>query len=978
MNKKIIIILSIVAFAVLVAGAGTAAFLRGRNTKAPEITEAATVTDATASDSDYGETAGREKTAFPSSPTAVIFDETGEGSSEKIAKLPSYGFNSVIFDYTPDKQEETAAALTEARTAGIYSGIRVDSADIASFIDFFNANNPDFVILSGLDESKEEFVTSAETEISELKAIDAAVSVGVEPKEVKSVAEVFKSTSDLKTLDFIFVNQKDTKLSDFTSAFSAWCDCPFDIRICHSLDKLSSLTQETSQNLIDSVSSVAENTQCRMLAFTPYSEIVSAKSTYADTVRSYILKRENYLQDKEFSISNYNSNNITVEQSTVVFKGTSSPLSELKCNGKALTVAKNGDFSVDCKLNPGSNTVKFEHKGKTYTYNVTYKVRIIKSISPSNKVSIPGEMDVEFTATALSGSTVILKLNGSSYNMKVASDDSDDDSMDSASEFVTYRATVTTPAGKSVSQDLGKYTVSANYKGLSESKTGARVVVTANEVVTEPETTAPTQPETETTTAVTTVRETTTRYSQRTATTLPSPSDETGQDIANTSAQAQSEAMTSTQAPTETQEQPQKKNSMQKYSYTSDYGLGSAKIVEITGDYIEVYPGKSNTSTLSVPDCTPLLKGTVDYYSKSATLDDDTYYYLASGYKVPTSREDNLAGGKTTVSQLKLVNGYKMPSNNIEILSSSTNNGRTVIRLAMNRKVVFNAKLTGQSYSDNGSGRIVKVTGVNCTGIQFTFYDTTRIGGNLNFSNSLIANGKTSVSGDTATMSLNFLEAGKFYGYHAEYASDGCLEITIKRKPSSLSGCTVMLDPGHGGRDGGAACVVSSGSWNEASINLSIATKAKEYLEAEGATVIMTRTSNTFLSLADRNALVRSRHPDLFVSIHCDASGTSSSAYGTTAYYYRAYSQPLAKCVHEALVSAYNNQIYAGLGRTKSDKGTLFGAYRVARVEECPSILVEYGFVTNTAECQALENSTSRDALAKATATGIKNYISRY
>ena len=185
-----------------------------------------------------------------------------------------------------------------------------------------------------------------------------------------------------------------------------------------------------------------------------------------------------------------------------------------------------------------------------------------------------------------------------------------------------------------------------------------------------------------------------------------------------------------------------------------------------------------------------------------------------------------------------------------------------------------------------------------------------------------------------------------------------------------------MIDPGHGGYDGGASCVVSSSTWSEKKLNLSIAQKVAEYLEKEGANVIMTRTSDNFLSLSSRNALVRSRLPDLFISIHCDSSG-SASAYGTSAYYYRAYSQPLAKCIHQAVVSAYKDNIYAGRNMPNIDRGTGFYAYRVARVEECPAVLIEYGFVSNTAECQALENASNRDALARATVTGIKNYIAQ-
>ena len=126
-----------------------------------------------------------------------------------------------------------------------------------------------------------------------------------------------------------------------------------------------------------------------------------------------------------------------------------------------------------------------------------------------------------------------------------------------------------------------------------------------------------------------------------------------------------------------------------------------------------------------------------------------------------------------------------------------------------------------------------------------------------------------------------------------------------------------------------------------------------------------------------RNAVSRTGDETSSGNIHSGIppSVPVASAYGTTAYYYRAFSQPLAKYVHESIVSAYRNSIYAGMNRSGVDRGALFGAYRVTRVEECPSILVEYGFVTEAVECRALQNATNRDILAKATVNGIKKYI---
>ena len=140
----------------------------------------------------------------------------------------------------------------------------------------------------------------------------------------------------------------------------------------------------------------------------------------------------------------------------------------------------------------------------------------------------------------------------------------------------------------------------------------------------------------------------------------------------------------------------------------------------------------------------------------------------------------------------------------------------------------------------------------------------------------------------------------------------------------------------------------------------------------------MTRSTDKWVCYTDRNSAVRDRNPDMFISIHCDSS-KSASAMGTSAYYYRAYSQPLAKAIHESLVNAYKTQIYKDAPAeitSKISRGANFYAFRVARVEECPAILIEYGFVSNPDECAILQTPANRNILAEATVQGIKNYIS--
>ena len=200
----------------------------------------------------------------------------------------------------------------------------------------------------------------------------------------------------------------------------------------------------------------------------------------------YIKTRQTYLLDKEFEITSHKSNTITVEQSVVTFSGTSSPAYDLLCNGQKLTVAKTGDFSVDCELTPGKNTIKFEHKGKTYKYEVTYKIKLLKSVSPSEDISVPGDMVIEISAVAHKKATVSVTWNGKTYPMSLVDSSDEENTIDKESDFGTFSAALTAPAGKDEIQKLGKYKVTAKYSGLTETMNGANMSVSAHEVIAPP------------------------------------------------------------------------------------------------------------------------------------------------------------------------------------------------------------------------------------------------------------------------------------------------------------------------------------------------------------------------------------------------------------------------------------------------------------------------------------------------------------
>lgn len=97
-----------------------------------------------------------------------------------------------------------------------------------------------------------------------------------------------------------------------------------------------------------------------------------------------------------------------------------------------------------------------------------------------------------------------------------------------------------------------------------------------------------------------------------------------------------------------------------------------------------------------------------------------------------------------------------------------------------------------------------------------------------------------------------------------------------------LKGISILLDPGHGGTDPGA---VGPSGLKESDVNLRVARYLRDLLRADGAEVAMTRESDVFLSLGERVELARQQKPDLFVSIHHNASLKPRSSNRSEIYY---------------------------------------------------------------------------------------------
>ena len=221
----------------------------------------------------------------------------------------------------------------------------------------------------------------------------------------------------------------------------------------------------------------------------------------------------------------------------------------------------------------------------------------------------------------------------------------------------------------------------------------------------------------------------------------------------------------------------------------------------------------------------------------------------------------------------------------------------------------------------------------------------------------------------------------------------------------------IVLDPGHGGIDNGTRA--ASGE-NEKSIVLDFSLMLRDKIEKVGKyRVVMTRTDDMFVPLAERVRLARSRQAALFISIHADALGRGDGdAQGATVY---TLSETASDSEAARLADAENRaDVIAGMDlssepndvadilidlaqrETKTfsaqfartlvsemktvvrlHKNPLKAAgFRVLRAADVPSVLVELGYVSNRQDLKQLTSETWRARTADSIVQAVDTYFS--
>ena len=228
----------------------------------------------------------------------------------------------------------------------------------------------------------------------------------------------------------------------------------------------------------------------------------------------------------------------------------------------------------------------------------------------------------------------------------------------------------------------------------------------------------------------------------------------------------------------------------------------------------------------------------------------------------------------------------------------------------------------------------------------------------------------------------------------------------------------VVIDAGHGGPDNGMTGPIGTQAWFvEKDVTLSVAKKLATVLRARGVDVLMTRTTDTLIALADRGKIANSNHGDVFISIHVNAPGYNTAA-AARERGFETYFLAEAKTEDERRVQDMENEsvkFETGANAPKGDplsfiitdmaqnehlressdlaqtiqyglidvhpgpnRGVQQANFAVLRGSYMPAALIELGFGSNQSEATFLSDQANQRALARNIAESITAYLAHY
>ena len=194
---------------------------------------------------------------------------------------------------------------------------------------------------------------------------------------------------------------------------------------------------------------------------------------------------------------------------------------------------------------------------------------------------------------------------------------------------------------------------------------------------------------------------------------------------------------------------------------------------------------------------------------------------------------------------------------------------------------------------------------------------------------------------------------------------------------------TVVIDAGHGGEDGGA--IGKNGAY-EKDVNLAIALKLKEKLDAAGIPCVLTRSTD--ILLYDRNADYEGKKKKLdlsarkefaekyenavFISIHQNSYPKEQYS-GFQVYF--SPNDPSSRELAISLEKSVRDSLQPSNRRTSKEADS--SIYLLDKLR-CPAVLVECGFLSNPEECDRLCDEEYQNKLCEAISESIANFVKKY
>ncbi len=203
------------------------------------------------------------------------------------------------------------------------------------------------------------------------------------------------------------------------------------------------------------------------------------------------------------------------------------------------------------------------------------------------------------------------------------------------------------------------------------------------------------------------------------------------------------------------------------------------------------------------------------------------------------------------------------------------------------------------------------------------------------------------------------------WGYRVNYEGNNLI-IEVRHSPKNLSlkGLKIGLDAGHGGSALGA---VSTTGLNEKDVNLSIVRELEKLLLKKGATVVISRTDDSAMTMTERKKIFREADIDLMLSIHNNAGGSPLVPMGTSTYYKHIVNRELAATLLKHMLEL-DVPCYGLTGNFN---------FSLNMPTEYPNALVECLFMSSLPDEEMLADPANHKKIAEKIVAGLEDYLQK-